>query len=426
MVSNWQERYNRIPIDLAGVFLFLTTVFTLSFVLQFHQLNLFLIIRDILLNTFITALTLSQFILLRNRLKEHPFLEDWKSSLIYRVITGLNDAFHISSTGIGILCLIIVVFCSGIGIPIIIQAGNLRGFYLFLFVVITCPTLFITAKRIGQFNRFTHVVGLLAQGQMSDDLPLIGWSALKKLTKNINIMKHGVSFAQKEMSKSERLKTELITNVSHDLRTPLTSIMTYAELLKKDNLTNEEREGYIEIIDRKSKRLKVLIEDLFEASKMASGSIELNKEQVDLVQLLQQALAENDERIQTAPLQFRFKKPDQPIFAVVDGQKIWRVFDNLIGNCIKYSLDQTRVYIDIKKQDERAEITFKNITKYELSEDINELFERFKRGDESRHTEGSGLGLAIAKSIMDLHGGEMEIEVDGDLFKVTVEIDCIA
>ena len=241
-----------------------------------------------------------------------------------------------------------------------------------------------------------------------------------RLARNINTLKYGVKTSKKVAVKSERLKTELITNVSHDLRTPLTSIITYTELLKTPDLPNEDREAYIQIIDRKSKRLKVLIDDLFEVSKMASGNMELVKERADLVQLLQQSLAEHDEAIQKSGLQFRIANLEKPIVAVVDGQKLWRVFDNLIGNILKYALENTRVYISMSDSPEQVVISFKNVTKYELSENIDELFERFKRGDTSRHTEGSGLGLAIAKSIVDLHDGHLDIEVDGDLFKVTI------
>lgn len=237
---------------------------------------------------------------------------------------------------------------------------------------------------------------------------------------HLNVLKQGVKTSQTEQAKSERLKTELITNVSHDLRTPLTSIITYTELLKTPELTVEEKNSYIEIIDRKSKRLKVLIDDLFEASKMASGNVELNKDKVDLVQLLQQALAEYNDLIQESTLQFRVSIPETPVYAHVDGQKVWRVFDNLIGNIIKYALESTRVYITLKPDANRVILTFKNITKYELGESVDELFERFKRGDTSRQTEGSGLGLAIAKSIIDLHDGILDLEVDGDLFKVTI------
>jgi signal transduction histidine kinase len=156
---------------------------------------------------------------------------------------------------------------------------------------------------------------------------------------------------------------------------------------------------------------------------MASGSIELSKQKVDIVQLLQQSLAEYNETIQASQVQFRVSNPEHPLYAFVDGQKMWRVFENIIGNMINYSLENTRAFISVKEEQTQVIITFKNISKYELSENTDELFERFKRGDESRHTEGSGLGLAIAKSIVDLHGGALDLEVDGDLFKVTVILE---
>jgi signal transduction histidine kinase len=158
---------------------------------------------------------------------------------------------------------------------------------------------------------------------------------------------------------------------------------------------------------------------------MASGAIELNKAKVDIVQLLQQSLAEYNETMEDSPVQFRVSTSNNPVYAFVDGQKLWRVFDNIIGNIVKYSLDHTRAYIDVKEENHQVKITFKNISKYELSENLDELFERFKRGDESRHTDGSGLGLAIAKSIIDLHEGTLDIDVDGDLFKVTVVLDLL-
>jgi len=229
-----------------------------------------------------------------------------------------------------------------------------------------------------------------------------------------------------EQAKSERLKTELITNVSHDLRTPLTSIITYTDLLKKSNLSEEERQQYIHILDKKSERLKVLIEDLFEVSKMASGNIELQRSRVDLTQLIQQAVGEHKEDLIQSRLDLRMAMPHEPIYAYVDGQKWWRLIDNLIVNVLKYALEGTRVYVTLKRTaDGDAELTVKNVAKYEINEDAEELFERFKRADASRHTEGSGLGLAIAQSIVDLHGARMTIDVDGDLFKVTVRISAV-
>lgn len=237
---------------------------------------------------------------------------------------------------------------------------------------------------------------------------------------NLNGLREGVRTSLNEQAKSERLKTELITNVSHDLRTPLTSIITYTDLLKNPDITEEERQKYIAILDAKSGRLKTLIEDLFEVSKMASGNIEITKQRIDLAQLLQQAVGEHEEDFAKENLDLRVAINEQPIFAYVDGQKWWRVIDNLIVNARKYSLPGTRIYVTLKVNHGNAELTVKNVARYELNEEAGELIERFKRADTSRHTEGSGLGLAIAQSIVDLHGGQLDIAVDGDLFKVTV------
>ncbi|WP_059351412.1 sensor histidine kinase [Bacillus coahuilensis] len=222
--------------------------------------------------------------------------------------------------------------------------------------------------------------------------------------------------------KSERLKTELITNVSHDLRTPLTSIITYTELLKTDGLDEGKRAEYLGIIDRKSQRLKSLLDDLFDVSKMASGNVELKKQPLDLVELLHQTLGEYNELIENAQLQLVPTIPNHSVMADVDGQKIWRVFDNIIGNACKYSLDHTRIYVHLQEADQQVKVTVKNISKYPLNDSSEELLERFKRGDTARQTEGSGLGLAIAKSIVDLHEGKLSIETDGDLFKVVITL----
>ncbi|CAM5210425.1 histidine kinase OS=Ureibacillus acetophenoni OX=614649 GN=SAMN05877842_1126 PE=4 SV=1 [Ureibacillus acetophenoni] len=262
----------------------------------------------------------------------------------------------------------------------------------------------------------------MAEGRLTSDIKVKGKSSLATHARNLNSLREGVRKSMTEQAKSERLKTELITNVSHDLRTPLTSIITYTDLLKKPDITEEERKQYIDVLDKKSARLKTLIEDLFEVSKMASGNIELFKQRLDLTQLFQQAIGEHDESFKEAGLEIKVSTPEQPIIAYVDGQKMWRVLDNLVVNAIKYSLKGSRVYLTLTQNGRHAEFTVKNISNYELSENVEELTERFKRADASRHTDGSGLGLAIAQSIVDLHNGRMKIEVDGDLFKVTVSI----
>lgn len=350
------------------------------------------------------------------------FLKSWRESLSGQAGNILRAAFLRLPAGWKVSGIIAAIFFLGMSVPVLMLLSN--GFFvplIFLFVI-GLPLLFSIFKRVAAFNRIYLDVAATASGSDQPDLSAQGRGMLDQLAEYLNTLKHGVKASRKEQVKSERLKTELITNVSHDLRTPLTSIITYSELLKAADLAEDEQKAYLHIIDRKAKRLKHLIDDLFEASKMASGAAELHKEKVDLVELMTQALAEYDETIQEAPLEFRVKKPDKPVFAFVDGQKIWRVFDNLISNIIKYSLEGTRVYISLGIEAGEAIAVFKNITKYELGADSDELFERFKRGDASRHTEGSGLGLAIAKSIADLHDGLFEIDLDGDLFKVTMKL----
>jgi signal transduction histidine kinase len=432
--ERWETYYSRIPIDIRAflfVFVGILTLFSLNSLrhgILYFDSNLYVAIRDNLfhwvISTGLVALILLQGKSLWERLSNSSELKlDWQKSVLNRVLQGIKEAFLIRSVGTQLFILFAIVFAFGVGVILIYIRPIFFIFYAFCFVFVGMPILVLIVKRTGYFNRIVYIANELASGNFEPDLPVTGRSVLATLAGNINTLKHGVKTLQKSQSKSERLKNELITNVSHDLRTPLTSIITYTELLKTGDLADEDREAYIQIIDRKAQRLKVLIDDLFEASKMASGSIELERDKVDLVQLLAQSLAEHNEAISESTLQFRVTTPDTPIYAFVDGQRLWRVFDNLIGNILKYSLANTRVYISMKSTHDKTLIVFKNVAKYELGENIEELFERFKRGDTSRHTEGSGLGLAIAKSIVDLHDGSLDIEVDGDLFKVTVLIN---
>ncbi len=424
--------YNRVPVDVRLIIFGVTLLATFGFHVQGHFLgywvNIYQLLEGIFYQLFwcavFLALTLVQGKLLVDRYKDRShFKDDLKGALFIKMNEALKGAFLNRRVGTQAIIILAIVFAFGLGAAVVVVEPPFIVIYAPAFLVVGLPILIILLKRIGYFNQIVKNTSELASGNFEPDLPIVGKSVLAKLAGNINTLKYGVKASQKEQAKSERLKTELITNVSHDLRTPLTSIITYTELLKTPELSADERDSYIEIIDRKSKRLKVLIDDLFEASKMASGNIELIKEKVDLVQLLEQALAEYNEKMSESTLQFRISNPDKPIYAVVDGQKMWRVFDNIIGNILKYSLENTRVYISMNQVGDKVEISFKNIAKYELGGDVNELFERFKRGDASRQTEGSGLGLAIAKSIVDLHDGEMDIDVDGDLFKVTILLD---
>lgn len=219
--------------------------------------------------------------------------------------------------------------------------------------------------------------------------------------------------------RSQRIKTELVTNMSHDLKTPLTAIITYVNLLKKGDVTEEQREEYLEILERKSLRLKSLIEDLFEFSKANSQNITLNIMDVDIMNLVKQVSFEMSDKISASGLDVRLNLTEEKVILPLDSQKTFRIYENLFGNIAKYALPGTRVYVNGFRIDDTVVITLKNISAQEITVEASELTERFVRGNASRNTEGSGLGLAIAKSFMELQGGTLELEVDGDLFKVT-------
>lgn len=238
---------------------------------------------------------------------------------------------------------------------------------------------------------------------------------------NLNSLSKGALIAMEQKIKSERLKTELITNVSHDIKTPLTSIINYVDLLKKEALTGQAYE-YLEVLDRQSRRLKKLTEDLVEASKASTGNISANLVPTDLCELVHQAVAEYGEKLEKSALEVVTNTLDEPVYGLADGNLTWRVFSNLLSNACKYSQPGTRVYIEISKNKNFAMVSMKNISKEELNIAPDELMERFVRGDSSRATEGSGLGLNIARSLIELQKGKFILSIDGDLFKAFVQV----
>ena len=237
----------------------------------------------------------------------------------------------------------------------------------------------------------------------------------------ISHIRDGFKKAVAQEVKSEKTKSELITNVSHDLKTPLTAIITYINLLKQENITKEERDSYIEVLDRKSMRLKELIEDLFEISKANSGTVTLHLDSVDIVSLIKQVRYELADKIEASGVDFRFTLPDEKLTLRLDGQKTCRIFENLMVNITKYAMRGTRAYIQARREEGGyVAVTMRNISENELKVSPQELTDRFVRGDQSRNTEGSGLGLAIARSFTEAQGGTMELELEEDIFKVTV------
>lgn len=289
-------------------------------------------------------------------------------------------------------------------------------------LIVYSVALYVLLRKYGekirkQYNSILEATEQMAEGDLKISLEE-DLGVFQPIGDSLNELQVGFAKAVAEEAKSQNMKTELITNVSHDLKTPLTAIITYVNLLKKEDITEEERKSYINTLDVKSQRLKALIEDLFEVSKAQSGNVKMNCTEIDVVSLIKQVRSEMSDRIDASSLQFKWNLPEEKVVLSLDGQRTYRIFENLIQNILKYAMPYSRVYIDLSKEDEKTEIVFRNISAEEIQFDAEHLTERFVRGESSRSSEGSGLGLAIAKSFTELQGGIFKIEVDGDLFKV--------
>ena len=260
----------------------------------------------------------------------------------------------------------------------------------------------------------------MSQGNLDHKVPtkhLFG--AFRDFGLQLNNLAEGAKIAAERQMKSERMKTELITNVSHDIKTPLTSIINYVDLMKKPH-TAQENDQYLDVLDRQSQRLKKLIEDLMEMSKASTGNMTVELSQLDAVEAVNQALGEFSDKLAKVHLTPVFRHPEEPVIIRADGRLVWRVLSNILSNAVKYALPDTRLYLDLMVLQGNAVIAIKNISREQLNVAADELMERFVRGDSSRNTEGSGLGLNIAKSLVELQKGQMHLMVDGDLFKVTM------
>ncbi len=273
------------------------------------------------------------------------------------------------------------------------------------------------------FRQLCQGAEAIAQGDLDYQIDVQRMPGdLRTHAQALNNIAAGLSGALEEKMKSERFKAELITNVSHDLKTPLTSIINYVDLLKTTQQTDPSAQAYIEVLDRKSQRLKKLTEDLVEASKASTGVLRVEREKIGLAQLLDQALGEWTEKLESRRLTVVPSVPDGETWVYADGRHLWRVIDNLLSNCAKYAMEGTRVYLDLTRGKGQVSLSVKNISREPLNIPPERLMERFVRGEESRSTEGSGLGLSIARSLTELQGGTFALSVDGDLFKATVTL----
>ncbi|PKM89522.1 MAG: two-component sensor histidine kinase [Firmicutes bacterium HGW-Firmicutes-12] len=329
-------------------------------------------------------------------------------AIFYKLFKLIKDIYDSGSIGIKVALIVI-------GYPMIVALT------FFIFPLTIGFAVWLAFKKVKEFKAIKEGVTKVKEGELNYKIDIVGKGEFAQLASDINGITDGLNKAVANEVKSERLKTELITNVSHDIRTPLTSIITYVDLLKHEK-EQAKVEEYLEVIDQKSQRLKTLTEDLFEAAKASSGSIPVNYEEIDIVSLITQGLGELNDKIKELKLDFKINYPSDKVYIKADGKLLWRALENLLSNIFKYALEGSRVYIDIEDLGQEVKLVIKNISAYELNISSDELMERFKRGDEARTSQGNGLGLSIAKSLIEVQRGSFHIEIDGDLFKAILQM----
>ncbi len=392
--------------------------------LEFTFQTMFNTLIVIYITSYIVGITFLLTII--NKIKTKTF---FSSSLIIRIIKKIftlikkvcKNIKYVIFENIPI-SLIVIGTIIGYAIMTIILTLILQGFGFLISIVLGLIIMYFVLKYLRYFTEIVCKVEKISNGEIDIkvmDNKYIG--DLKKLSNNIDKMSEAVNIAVEEKMKSERLKTELITNVSHDIKTPLTSIINYVDLLKNENIEDVKIKEYIEILDIKSIRLKKLIEDLIEMSKSTTNNLKLEKININLLELIKQQLGEYSDRFSKLNLDVVFDvEKNMEYMILTDSKYINRIFDNLFSNIEKYSMPNTRVYIKLNKINSKISIEIKNISKSKLNINEEELFERFTRGDKSRTEEGSGLGLTISKSLVEQLNGNINIEIDGDLFKVEI------
>ena len=358
----------------------------------------------------------------------------WRNSLCYMLLRlflsccrkiwrAMGDFFQILPVAWRAVVLVggVLVAQTFLTLAMFISYNN-NGFFFLVLLALDLLVIVATAALCRQLQQIRDMGAALAAGNLEAKIDTRKMARdVKRHAENLNAIGTGMTRAVEQRMKSERLKTELITNVSHDIKTPLTSIVNYVDLLKKEELPEKATE-YLAVLDRQSKRLKKLTEDLVEASKASTGNVAVRLTPILVNEIVHQAIGDYDERLAAGKLEVVVSTYQGNLNVLADGRLLWRVLDNLLSNVCKYALAGTRVYIDLASRDERVVVSMKNISRDPLNVNADELMERFVRGDASRHTEGSGLGLNIARSLMELMGGTFSLSVDGDLFKAELTL----
>lgn len=422
----------KLPIELV-IILFVIFAVSSAGISSMNQIysNLYIFYFLYLIGLVIVSLTVNYFVILLksifNKNTENYLV---KNSLIYKIFTGAISEFsnineenkNIKDAKIKFTLVYFVIFLL---LAILNMMFSTMSYYapekmLIPMILFGIFIYYILMKNINEVARISRESSEIVKGNYKKNIEKKG-GLYDGIVDNFNNIGENLDLAIEDAVKSERLKTELITNVSHDLKTPLTSIINYSDLLSKDDNTEDEVKEYSKIINEKSNKLKVLIEDLFEVSKATSNNIELDRQELDFNSLVQQSIGEWEDKISEKNIEIISNLPEDKLMLNIDGQKFSRVLDNLFSNISKYALENSRVYIDLLEED-GVKLTIKNISKYPLNISAEELMERFTRGEKSRTTSGSGLGLSIASSFVRAHGASFDIDIDGDLFKVTIEI----
>lgn len=347
-----------------------------------------------------------------------------RSSLICRLAAAVRRMICEIIRAMPFLWKVIITFLAFFfANSLLFNAGRSSVLMGFLWFVLNAAVLLVMCWWAVGFRRLQKGGEAMAEGNVDHqiDTRLLP-GGLRSHAENLNNLSQGLAAAVDERIKSERFKAELITNVSHDLKTPLTSIINYVNLLKATKQTDPKALEYIEVLDRKSQRLKKLTEDLVEASKASTGVLSVSRERISAGQLLDQAIGEWSEKLETRNLSIITNLPEGETWVYADGRHLWRVLDNLLSNCSKYAMEGTRIYVDLIRGKGQVILSVKNISREPLNVPAERLMERFVRGEESRSSEGSGLGLSIARSLTELQGGTFELAVDGDLFKAVVTL----
>ena len=351
----------------------------------------------------------------------------FKNTLIYRLCTGVGMGASSMLSSISGAWRFSLAFAGYLLINALLSYRFFTrgGFLVFLLLIaVNGGALYLLLNMIRQMRTLSAAGQAMANGDLSY---CVDTSDMKREFRehgeNLNSIGRGMAIAVNERMKSERFKTELITNVSHDLKTPLTSIVTYIDLLQKEDIQDEKAKEYIDTIARQSKKLKKLTEDLIDASKASSGALNVNMERVNISELLRQSSAEYGERMEAVNITPVVNMPEEDIYVRADGRLLWRVVENLLQNICRHGMPGTRAYLEARTENGRAVVSFKNISQQQLNIPVEELLERFVQGDESRSRGGSGLGLSIAESLTELMKGKLKLSLDGDLFKVELWFD---